>query len=121
MMANKTMNTTYYTSTTIETTTNFFTTNTKDSFTIKNTTADIDFYYIWIIMFSLFVLIASTIIIKFWSYHFGRINPKEFIPLNSPSNSDKGRTITLKDDASEKILDTAKAILDEIENKEEEN
>ena len=57
-------------------TTMFFTSNSGDSLIIdkkETMKADIDFYYIWIIMFTLFIIVATGIVIKFWLYHFGRL------------------------------------------------
>ena len=80
------MNTTVYYSTMQtkpDTTILYTSTNTMDKqpISILNTTADIDFYYIWIIMFSLFIIPATGIIIRFFLYHFGRLNS-----VYAPSN-----------------------------------
>ena len=90
------MNTTYYTSTELEpSSTTFFTTN--EELTVKEAAADTDFYYIWIIMFSLFTVISSTIAIQFGMFHFGRIKREYQRPDQAPA-SDAGKTRSMSDE-----------------------
>ena len=69
------LNTTYFTTEYIMQSTTFFTSNMEALSVIESKNSD--FWYLWVIFFSVFVVIATGIIIRFWCYHFGRLDNED--------------------------------------------